>query len=374
VSAPQAASHARAAAPPVVLWWGRFDARYSRNAVLRQGFAALGWQVRDFRPWISRLGDLQARVRAPPPPALVWVPCFRQRDLAAAYRHARRLGVPLVADPLISAYDKQVDERGKLAAGSWRAARVLAWERRILAGADRVVADTDGHADYFAGTLAVPRARLAVVPVGADETLFRPAPMPPTDAGVEALFYGSFLALQGPEVIVAAASLLRVPRLRITLLGHGPTHARCVSLARGDPRLRFEPWVDYRELAARIHRAHVLLGVFGVTPKAGRVIPNKVYQALACARPVVTRAASCYPPSLLQQPGDGLCFVPGGDAAALASALDAMSLEADRLALRGQAAGALYARWFSAAQVRRALAALLSSLDLPCAPAGHGAA
>jgi glycosyltransferase involved in cell wall biosynthesis len=147
-----------------------------------------------------------------------------------------------------------------------------------------------------------------------------------------------------------------------------------VSLARGDPRLRFEPWVDYRELAARIHRAHVLLGAFGVTPKAGRVIPNKVYQALACARPVVTRAAPCYPPLLLQQPGDGLCFVPAGDAAALASALDAMSLEADRLALRGQAAGALYARWFSAAQVRRALAALLSSLDLPCAPAGHAAA
>lgn len=358
-----------AAAAPLVLWWGRFDARYSRNAILRQGFAALGWQVRDFRPWISRFGDLQARLRAPVRPSLLWVPCFRQRDLAAASRYARRLGVALIADPLISAYDKQVDERGKLTAGGMRAARLLAWERRVLAGADRVIADTHGHADYFATTLRVPRERLAVVPVGADETLFAPAPMPSTQAGVEALFYGSFLALQGPEVIVAAALRLRQPRVRITLLGHGPLHARCVALAGGDRRVRFEPWVEYRQLAARIQRAHIALGAFGSTPKAARVIPNKVYQSLACARPVITRAAPAYPPQVQDSPGAGLCFVPAGDATALAAAVDTMAADAGALAGRGQAARALYERCFDAARVRDALAALLVSLGLPAAPA-----
>jgi glycosyltransferase involved in cell wall biosynthesis len=367
VSVPRTAVGAHGAAAPAVLWWGRFDAGYSRNAILRQCFEALGWQVCDFRPWVSRLGDLQARLRAPAVPALVWVPCFRQRDLAAARRHARRLGVPLVADPLISAYDKQVGERGKFAAGSARALRLLGWERRLLAGADRVVADTHGHADYFAGTLAVPRDRLTVVPVGADETRFAPAPMPAIDAGVEALFYGSFLALQGPDVIVAAAARVRAPGLRITLLGHGPLQARCVALAGANPRLHFEPWVAYERLAARIHHAHILLGAFGVTDKAARVIPNKVYQSLACARPVITRAACAYPPALRAGELAGLRFIPAGDAGALAGALDAMCQDAAHLPEHGRAARTLYERWFGARCVRGALAALLSALGLPVA-------
>lgn len=365
MSVPHARSGAHAAPAPRVLWWGRFDAAYSRNAILRHGFEELGWQVCDFRPWVSRLGDLQARLQAPAVPALVWVPCFRQRDLAAARRHARRLGVPLIADPLISAYDKQVGERGKLAAGSAGALRLLAWEQRLLVGADRVVVDTHGHADYFAQTLAVPRARLAVVPVGADETRFAPAPMPTANPGVEALFYGSFLALQGPDVIVAAAARLQTPGTRITLLGHGPLHARCIALAGDNPRLRFEPWIDYEHLAARIHRAHVLLGVFGVTDKAARVIPNKVYQSLACARPVITRSATAYPAALQANAGDGLRFIPAGDADALASTLDAMCMDGARLAEHGRAARVVYERWFGAGCVRAALAALLSSLDLP---------
>lgn len=350
---------------PLVLWWGRSDVTYSRNAIVRQAFEALGWQVRAFRPWVSRLGDLQASLCPPPAAALVWVPCFRQRDLAAAHRHARALRVPLIADPLISAYDKQVDERARLAPGSARAARLLAWERRLLAGADRVVVDTHGHAEYFATVLEVARERLAVVPVGADETLFAAAPMPSADDGIEALFYGSFLALQGPEVIVTAAARLRAARLRITMLGHGPLHARCVALAGGDPRLRFEPWLDYERLAARIHRAHILLGAFGTTPKASRVIPNKVYQALACARPVITRVAPAYPPALQQQPGAGLCFVPPGDADALAEALERICQQPGELAARGSAASMVYQRCFGAARVRSALAQLLASLDLP---------
>ena len=77
--------------------------------------------------------------------------------------------MPLVFDPLISAYDKQVDERQKITAGSRAAEKLLRRERALFQRADRVVADTALHADYFAGQLGVAPERLAVVYVGAEE-------------------------------------------------------------------------------------------------------------------------------------------------------------------------------------------------------------
>ena len=47
-------------------------------------------------------------------------------------------------------------------------------------------------------------------------------------------------------------------------------------------------FVPRDELDAHLARAGAVLGVFGETPKAGRVIPCKVYDGLAAGLPVVT--------------------------------------------------------------------------------------
>jgi len=348
-------------APRSVLWWGRFDADYSRNRVLRQCFRELGWQIADFHPLLSPLGDWQARLALRTRPDLVWVPCFRQRDVAAARRWAKAHSVPLIFDPLISAYDKQVFERGKLDASSRGAVRLLAWERALLQGADRVLADTAMHADLFHSALGVPREKLAVVHIGADETLFKPAPHAP-NTPLDVLFIGSFIALQGPEFIIEAARHYRGPAARWHLLGQGPLLAQCRQLAQQHPDIHFEEWLPFSQLPQRIQRADILLGIFGTSDKASRVIPNKVYQALACGKPLITRQSNAYPAALVNDPNSGICWVPPGNATALAEAIAEIAAHPQALGELGECSHASYQRFFSRTAIRAELAAVLQQI------------
>lgn len=341
---------------PSVLWWGRFDPNYSRNRILRQLLSEMGWQVLDFHPRLSALGDWEASLRHLPRPDLVWVPCFRQRDLAAASRWARAKGLPLLFDPLISAYDKQVFERAKYLPNSSRARRLHAWERGLFQRADIVLADTQAHAAYFMAEFGLSPERVHVVYVGAEEPLFHPAPMPDHSDGspLEVLFYGSFIALQGPQVIVEAARQYQGPPVQWTLLGQGPLRAECERLARGLANVRFEDPLPYAQLPARIHRADILLGIFGVSAKAGRVIPNKVFQALACGRPVLTRRAEAYPPTLCGE-GRGLYWLAPGSAEDLANMVASLAADARGLAASGPLARAAYETELGLTVVRRQL-------------------
>ena len=61
------------------------------------------------------------------------------------------------------------------------------------------------------------------------------------------------------------------------------------------------------------------LGVFGRSPKAARVIPNKAYQALACGTPLVTAATPAAAELLVD--GESALLVPPGDPEALADAV-----------------------------------------------------
>ncbi|QHI68081.1 glycosyltransferase [Tichowtungia aerotolerans] len=344
-----------------VLWWGRFNPGYSRNRILRDLLHDNGWEVVDFHPSWSSVGDLQALLKRMPRPDLIWVPNFRQRDFYAAKRYARRLNVPILFDPLISSYDKRVFENRKLAEGSFRAERLRRWEGGMFRSSRIVLADTQEHARFFSEELGADPARIFIVPVGAEEKLFVPQPGRAPAGPVEVLFYGSFVPLQGVRFIVEAARL--VPEVNWTFVGQGKLRENCERASVDLANVSFEDWVPCSQLAERIGKADILLGIFGDTPKASRVIPNKLYQAIACARPIITMDSPVYSQDVREAGRSGVAWIPAASPEALANAVRQWAKHPEMLEERGQSARALYNRFYANDKVADALMKALSVID-----------
>lgn len=361
-----------------VLIWGRYGnygPDYPRNRVIESVLRSLGCEVGRFLPTLSATGDIEYTLRRGPRPDLVWVPCFRQRDLAAAARYARRHRTPLVFDPLISAYDKQVNEKHKFAADSAKARKLLAWESRLFKLADWLIADTEGHADYFHATHGVPRARIRVIPVGAEEALFTPQPWPQKAAGapLELVFFGTFIGLQGVDVLAQAILQYDGPPTHWRLIGEGPMKADCERLlaplvgASGPSRASFEGWGPLPELPARLASADAILGIFGTSDKALRVIPNKVHQGLAIGRAVITAATPAFMPELRTDEAHGLFWAKPGDPGSICNAVLRLHRRRDELPALGSSARATYDRHYSNRVISRVLGELLNTNNSLCA-------
>ena len=84
--------------------------------------------------------------------------------------------------------------------------------------------------------------------------------------------------------------------------------------------LEWIEWVDYSRLPAVIARATICLGVFGTSDKAGRVIPNKLFQQLAVGKPVITRSSEAVD-ALAKRHPQALITVPAGEPRSLADAV-----------------------------------------------------
>ncbi len=282
------------------------DARYfgARSLVgLARGWAAAARRLA--LAWRQRRGE----------PPLVVVGFGGQLDVLLAHRICRPR-VALVFAPLVSLTETLVEDRAVFPAGSVRARAVGGLDRVTLRAADLVLADTEVHAAYLR-ELGGPATRVAPWHFGVEPEFI--VPVTAVVAPRRVLFTGRYLPLHGVETILAAAARLG-DRAEVVLLGDGPERGRMEALAA---RLRAPvAWRDEVPLEAlprELASAAVVLGVFGAGRKAAMVVPNKVYQAAAVGRPLVTRDG----PALREvlRPGSHCLACPPADAAALAAAV-----------------------------------------------------
>lgn len=354
-----------------VLFWGRFGPEYSRNRVYISLFKELGWDVRLFMvKYCCAFGDVEWRLRGDKSvkPDLVWVPVCRQRDAAAATRWAHKRGIPVVFDPMISYWDKKVLEQGKWRAEEGRAKRLLAWETKLFNGVDRLLCDTSCHADFFHAHMGVPREKLRVLFTGTDETVFKPADRPEDDpphdpkAPLRILYHGAYLPLHGTEYIVEAARRTQGLNIHWDFLGWGAYKAATEEKAKGISNITFLERVPYVEVPRVIRTADIVLGVFGTTEKASRVIGNKVYEAMACCRPVINEFCTGYPPEAKDCPA--ITFIPPGDPQAIVDAVVPWIDRRDGLLALRKTARDFFERHLSMAVIKKQLADILADLGL----------
>jgi len=116
--------------------------------------------------------------------------------------------------------------------------------------------------------------------------------------------------------------------------------------------------VPLKEMPLEIAAASLCLGIFGTSAKAGRVIPNKVFECLAVGRPVVTADT----PAIRGAFDGEVAVVPAGDPDALAREIKSLLADPTRLASLASSGHERYRRDYSEEALGKLLAGYVAEL------------
>lgn len=356
-----------------VCYFGTYRPNYSRNQIMIEGLRRAGVDVIECHT--ALWSGVEDRVQAA---SGGWVkPSFMLRVIKAYWsllRQHRSIGEydlmivgypgqfdvylarllagsrhkPLVWDIFMSIYlialERSLDQRSRFTINLLR--RV---ERRACCLPDHLIIDTIEYVDWFQRKHGVKPDRFDLVPTGADDRVFQPIesfredPQPFT-----LIYYGTFIANHGVPMIIEAARLLKDDfSIRFVLIGRGPEKDSCVALVE-EYQLQnviFLDWVEREDLPKHVAEADVCLGVFGKTTQSLMTIQNKIYEALAMQRPLITGDSVTVRAAF--QSGEQLLIISRDDPNDLVKAIK--KLQADRVLRKrlGAEGYAAYAKSFT---------------------------
>lgn len=226
----------------------------------------------------------------------------------------RRWRPRIVADAFISIWDTTARDRGLTHQRSVASRMLLRFESRALRAAHRVVVDTVANRDWMIADLGLDPMRVFALPLAIDARpllAIAPRQRKPGDP-LRVLFIGTLVPLHGISRIAAAVELLAgEPGIVFEFIADGREAGVLEALAARPAGSRMawrRQWASLPELCERMGSADVCLGVFGGDGKAARVLPFKVYMALAAGRAVLTQGflslpgASPPPPLATSEP------------------------------------------------------------------------
>lgn len=280
-----------------ILYFGTYDPSYARNRVLMQGLRVHGVKVVECRvpPRRGALAMLAWKYLTMQPQFDAMVVGFPGQSVMFLARLLTRK--PIVFDAFTSHYGGYILDRRVAGVHSMRAYWYRFLDRWSCRLARVVLLDTDAHIDFFVREFGIAREKFRRIFVGTDVDIFYPRSSPTHDFTVH--FHGSGIPLQGIPYIRRAMEILSRESITFQIID-------------GSKR------VPYERLPELMARADVCLGIFGDSPKTSLVIPNKVYEAVAMGKPVITADT----PAIRELFDEhSLYLIPPGDPEALARAI-----------------------------------------------------
>ena len=314
-----------------ILATGRYEPEYNRNLILINGLRAKGISISEVPYKQKKDFDPSILQQKEGPFDFVFLPAFTHYDVRFI---RKKLDLPIVFDPLISRYLTKVGDYKSVHPYSPRAVKNFLKDRLSMQAADIVIADTEGHRQYFIDKIGISPEKIHVVPVGVDTNYFSPTDFqadPSAESKVSSAkksnvhsvhkssseslkksgaftvgFYGTYIPLHGIEKIIhAAVALQEYPDLKFKIIGSGPTEGAMKKLLEKlkPGNLELIPQVLYNQLPELINTFDISLGIFGDSLKTQLVIPNKIFHYCAMGKAVITR----------ETPGIREIFTPGKD-------------------------------------------------------------
>jgi colanic acid biosynthesis glycosyl transferase WcaI len=163
--------------------------------------------------------------------------------------------------------------------------------------ADRIAVVTPAFEDHLVKHWRVPRKKISVIENGVETDLFafQPATLLRKELGAEGKFVVSYIGTigmaHGLETILDSAAKLRRtnPEIFFLIVGEGAEKQRIILLARelGLHNLRFVDQQPREKIPAYISASDVCLVLLKKNDLFKTVIPTKMLEFMACARPVI---------------------------------------------------------------------------------------
>lgn len=276
-----------------ILYFGIHDPNYARNWVLINGLRKNGVNILECRvsakdnlrfiklffKYLSYIGKFNVMVVGFPGQEVMFLARLLTRK-------------PIIFDCFTSHYGGYILDRKKAHLKSFKAKCYRFLDKWSCNMADVVLLDTQAHINFFVKEYGLPEEKFRRIWIGANDEVFKPVDNIEKQNDIfKVIFFGTYVPLQGAGYIVRAAKILEHEKdIVFYFFGKGQDQLKCTNLALelGLKNIEFIGMIKPEELRIKIAASDLVLGLFGDTPKTPLVIPNKVYEALAMKKPVIT--------------------------------------------------------------------------------------